>query len=174
MEFVYAGQEIANVKIKANNGKVIENNLIYGNIKGLKIDRETEETIADAMFGLFHGDETEFTEANAVLTATSDENGIFVFENVPFGNWTVKELQPAPNYLPSDDIYRITVANNNQVIEITAVNDRVPEITPPIPDIPQTGDDSNLGFWIGLSAIALSGLIAALIIGINQKKDDER
>lgn len=174
VEFVYAGQEIANVKIKANNGKVIENNLIYGNIKGLKIDRETEETIADAMFGLFHGDETEFTEANAVLTATSDENGIFVFENVPFGNWTVKELQPAPNYLPSDDIYRITVANNNQVIEITAVNDRVPEITPPIPDIPQTGDDSNLGFWIGLSAIALGGLIAALIIGINQKKDDER
>lgn len=174
VEFVYAGQEIANVKIKANNGKVIENNLIYGNIKGLKIDRETEETIADAMFGLFHGDETEFTEANAVLTATSDENGIFVFENVPFGNWTVKELQPAPNYLPSDDIYRITVANNNQVIEITAVNDRGPEITPPIPDIPQTGDDSNLGFWIGLSAIALGGLIAALIIGINQKKDDER
>lgn len=174
VEFVYAGQEIANVKIKANNGKVIENNLIYGNIKGLKIDRETEETIADAMFGLFHGDETEFTEANAVLTATSDENGIFVFENVPFGNWTVKELQPAPNYLPSDDIYRITVANNNQVIEITAVNDRVPEITPHIPDIPQTGDDSNLGFWIGLSAIALGGLIAALIIGINQKKDDER
>lgn len=174
VEFVYAGREIANVKIKANNGKVIENNLIYGNIKGLKIDRETEETIADAMFGLFHGDETEFTEANAVLTATSDENGIFVFENVPFGNWTVKELQPAPNYLPSDDIYRITVANNNQVIEITAVNDRVPEITPPIPDIPQTGDDSNLGFWIGLSAIALGGLIAALIIGINQKKDDER
>ena len=174
VEFVYAGQEIANVKIKANNGKVIENNLIYGNIKGLKIDRETEETIADAMFGLFHGDETEFTEANAVLTATSDENGIFVFENVPFGNWTVKELQPAPNYLPSDDIYRITVANNNQVIEITAVNDRIPEITPPIPDIPQTGDDSNLGFWIGLSAIALGGLIAALIIGINQKKDDEQ
>lgn len=174
VEFVYAGQEIANVKIKANNGKVIENNLIYGNIKGLKIDRETEETIADAMFGLFHGDETEFTEANAVLTATSDENGIFVFENVPFGNWTVKELQPALNYLPSDDIYRITVANNNQVIEITAVNDRVPEITPHIPDIPQTGDDSNLGFWIGLSAIALGGLIAALIIGINQKKDDER
>lgn len=172
--FEYAGQNVATVNLSVNNGELIENDLIYGTVKGLKIDRETDETIAGALFGLFHGDETEFTEANAVLTATSDENGIFVFENVPFGNWTVKELQPAPNYLPSDDIYRITVANNNQVIEITAVNDRVPEITPPIPDIPQTGDDSNLGFWIGLSAIALGGLIAALIIGINQKKDDER
>lgn len=172
--FEYAGQDVATVNLSVNNGELIENDLIYGTVKGLKIDRETDETIAGALFGLFHGDETEFTEANAVLTATSDENGIFVFENVPFGNWTVKELQPAPNYLPSDDIYRITVANNNQVIEITAVNDRIPEITPPIPDIPQTGDDSNLGFWIGLSAIALGGLIAALIIGINQKKDDER
>lgn len=172
--FEYAGQDVATVNLSVNNGELIENNLIYGTVKGLKIDRETKGTVAGALFGLFHGDETEFTEANAVLTATSDENGIFVFENVPFGNWTVKELQPAPNYLPSDDIYRITVANNNQVIEITAVNDRIPEITPPIPDIPQTGDDSNLGFWIGLSAIALGGLIAALIIGINQKKDDER
>lgn len=172
--FEYAGQDVATVNLSVNNGELIENNLIYGTVKGLKIDRETKGTVAGALFGLFHGDETEFTEPNAVLTATSDENGIFVFENVPFGNWTVKELQPAPNYLPSDDIYRITVANNNQVIEITAVNDRVPEITPPIPDIPQTGDDSNLGFWIGLSAIALGGLIAALIIGINQKKDDER
>lgn len=172
--FEYAGQDVATVNLSVNNGELIENNLIYGTVKGLKIDRETKGTVAGALFGLFHGDETEFTEANAVLTATSDENGIFVFENVPFGNWTVKELQPAPNYLPSDDIYRITVANNNQVIEITAVNDRIPEITPPIPDIPQTGDDSNLVFWIGLSAIALGGLIAALIIGINQKKDDER
>lgn len=51
------------------------------------------------------------------------------------------------------------------------------KIIPPVPPLienPKTGDDSNLGFWIGLSAIALGGLIAALIIGIKQKKDDER
>lgn len=172
--FEYAGQNVATVNLSVNNGELIENDLIYGTVKGLKIDRETDETIAGALFGLFKADETEFTEKTAILLAKSNENGIFTFENIPFGEWTIKELQPAPNYLPSDDIYRITVANNNQVIEITAVNDRIPEITPPIPDIPQTGDDSNLGFWIGLSAIALGGLIAALIIGINQKKDDEQ
>lgn len=94
--FEYAGQDVATVNLSVNNGELIENNLIYGTVKGLKIDRETKGTVAGALFGLFHGDETEFTEANAVLTATSDENGIFVFENVPFGNWTVKELQPAP------------------------------------------------------------------------------
>ena len=40
---MYAGQDFADVEIKTNNGEAIENNLIYGNIKGLKTDRETEK-----------------------------------------------------------------------------------------------------------------------------------
>ena len=46
-------------------------------------------------------------------------------------------------------------------------------IVPPVPEIPQTGDDSNLGFWIGLGGIALGGLIAFVIIYLKQKKDDD-
>lgn len=126
--FEYAGQGTALVQISINNGELIENKLIYGTVKGLKIDRETKEAVAGALFGLFKADETDFTEKTAILLAKSDENGIFTFENVPFGEWTVKELQPAENYLPSDDIHRITVTENEQIIEITAVNDRIPEI----------------------------------------------
>ena len=124
----YQGQEIKTIEIDINSGQKIENNLIYGTIKGLKIDRETEKTIKGALFGLFKSDETEFTEDNAILTCETDENGIFVFENIPFGDWIVKELQPAENYLPSDDIYHVTVTDNEQIIEITAVNDRIPEL----------------------------------------------
>ena len=126
--FEYAGQNVATVNLSVNNGELIENNLIYGTVKGLKIDRETDETIAGALFGLFKADETEFTEKTAILLAKSNENGIFTFENIPFGEWTIKELQPAENYLPSDNIHRITVTENEQIIEITAVNDRIPEI----------------------------------------------
>ena len=124
----YQGQEIKTIEIDINSGQKIENNLIYGTIKGLKIDRETEKTIEGALFGLFKSDETEFTEDNAILTALSDKDGIFIFENIPFGNWIVKELKPAENYLPSDDIHHITVTDNEQIIEITAVNDRIPEL----------------------------------------------
>lgn len=126
--FEYAGQNVATVNLSVNNGELIENDLIYGTVKGLKIDRETDETIAGALFGLFKADETEFTEKTAILLAKSNENGIFTFENIPFGEWTIKELQPAENYLPSDNIHRITVTENEQIIEITAVNDRIPEI----------------------------------------------
>ncbi len=126
--FEYAGQNVATVNLSVNNGELIENNLIYGTVKGLKIDRETDETIAGALFGLFKTDETEFTEKTAILLSESNENGIFTFENVPFGEWTVKELQSADGYLENTDIHHIQIGENEQVIEITAVNDRIPEI----------------------------------------------
>lgn len=124
----YKGQNVETIKIYLNSGQKIENNLIYGTIKGLKIDRETEKTIKGALFGLFKSDTTEYTKDNAILTAESDENGIFVFDNIPFGDWLVKEIKPAENYLPSDDVHHITVSDNEQIIEITAVNDRIPEL----------------------------------------------
>lgn len=124
----YQGQDIDTIHINLNNDEPIINDLIYGTIKGLKINRETEKTIEGALFGLFSSDETEFTEDNAILTALSDKDGIFTFENIPYGNWIVKELKPAENYLPSDDIHHITVSENEQIIEITAVNDRIPEL----------------------------------------------
>ncbi len=124
----YKGQETEVININLNNGEPIINDFIYGTIKGLKVDRETEKTIEGALFGLFKSDETEFTEDNAILTALSDKDGIFTFENIPYGNWIVKELQPAKDYLSTDDIHHITVSENEQIIQITAVNDRIPEL----------------------------------------------
>ena len=46
---------------------------------------------------------------------------------------------------------------------------------PPAPYIPapKTGDNSKLGFWIGLAAVALGGVISAGIIRIKSRKDDD-
>ncbi len=128
VEFVYAGQDIAVLEIQVNDGEAIPNDLIYGNIKGLKIDRETEETVAGALFGLFRSDETEFTEEMAVLTAESLPDDVFTFERIPYGNWLIKELRPADSFLLSGEIYPVTVSEHEQLIEITVVNDRIPEI----------------------------------------------
>lgn len=128
VEFVYAGQDVATVNLSANDGEPIENDIIYGTIKGLKIDRETEDSIAGALFGLFRTDASEFTEETAILTAESGEDGIFTFENVPYGNWLVKELKPAEGFLPNEELYPVTVTAEEKIIEITVVNDRIPEI----------------------------------------------
>ena len=277
--FDYAGQDTALVEIKANGGEAIKNDILYGSVKGLKIDRETEKPIVGAKFGLFRSAETEFTAENALITAVSGEDGTFLFENVPYGNWLIKELQPADGYLSNEEIYPVRISENGQTVGITVVNDRTPEIgtkatvngektataegdiaiedtvsykhlipgkaytikgilmdmatgkaflvdgkeltsevtftpeescgevtvrftfggskitkqtdlvvfetlyrdgvelaahadiedggqtvtlIPPKPDIPQTGDNSNLGFWIGLGSVALGGVISCI------------
>ena len=126
--FEYAGQDTALVEIKATGGEAIKNELIYGSVKGLKIDRETEKSIAGAVFGLFRTDTSEFTKETAVLIAESSKDGLFVFEKIPYGNWLVTELQPADGYLPNEEIYPVRISENGQTIGITVVNDRIPEI----------------------------------------------
>lgn len=124
----YQGQDVKVIDIKVNNDKAIENNLIYGSVKGLKIDRETQETIKGATFGLFKSDTSEFTENTAILTAVTDENGVFVFNNIPYGEYLIKELKPADGYLDNEDVFTVTIKDNEQVVELTAINDKVPEL----------------------------------------------
>lgn len=124
----YQGQDVKAIDIKVNNGEIIKNNLIYGSVKGLKVDRETQEVIKGATFGLFKSDTTEFTKENAILTAVTDENGVFVFNNIPYGEYLIKELKPADGYLDNEDVFTVTIKDNEQVVELTAINDKVPEL----------------------------------------------
>ena len=124
----YQGQDVKVIDIKVNNDKAIENNLIYGSVKGLKVDRETQKVIKGATFGLFFANTSELTEKNAVLTAVTDENGIFTFTNVPYGEYIIKELNPAEGYLDNEDIFKVTISTHEQTIELTPINDRIPEL----------------------------------------------
>lgn len=126
--FEYAGQDTATVHISVNDGEPIENEIIYGTIQGLKIDRETGENITGALFGLFSITETKFTEETAILTSESNEEGIFTFENVPYGEYIVSELKPAEGYLPNEENYTVTISENKEIIEITVENDKIPEL----------------------------------------------
>lgn len=124
----YQGQDVKVIDIKVNNGEVIKNNLIYGSVKGLKIDRETQKVIKGATFGLFKSDTTEFAKDNAILTAVTDENGIFNFSNIPYGEYLIKEIKPADGYLDNEDVFTVIIKDNEQVVELTAINDKVPEL----------------------------------------------
>lgn len=124
----YQGQTVSTIDIKINNDKDILNKLIYGSVKGFKYDRETNEPIGNALFGLFNADEIEFTEDNAILTVESDKDGVFTFENIPYGNWIICELKVADGYLENTDIYHICVDHNEQVVTLNIANDRIPEL----------------------------------------------
>ena len=108
--------------------KEVENKIIRGSIKGLKIDNETKENIEGALFGLFNINEIKFTEETAILTAESNEEGIFTFENVPYGEYIVRELKPATGYIPNGESYPVTILENKEVVEINVLNDKIPEL----------------------------------------------
>lgn len=119
--FTYAGQNTETVEIAANHGEAIENNLKYGSIAGLKLD-EDGHTIAGAKFGLFRNDENAYSEENALLITESAQNGAFRFDNIPVGTWIVRELVPAEGFVLNTQAYQVTIAEHEQVIEITLEN----------------------------------------------------
>ena len=119
--FDYAGQDTALVEIKANDGKPIENDLIYGEIHGLKKD-EDGNALGGAVIGLFKADCTEFTRENAILTAISAEDGGFSFADVPFGNWLVREIEAPTGFVLSNETFAVTVDKDGAVIEVEIEN----------------------------------------------------
>ena len=74
-------------------------------------------------FGLFAENETEFTEETAILTCESNEIGIFHFEEVPFGRWIVREIKATPAFVLNENSYAVTVAEDEQVVEIVIENE---------------------------------------------------
>ena len=122
--FDYAGQDTALVEIKANGGAPIENKLLYGEIRGLK-KNEGGSGLAGALIGLFRADCTEFTTENAILTATSAEDGSFSFTRVPYGNWIVREIEAPTGFVLSDETFAVTVDKDGAVIEVEIENTRI-------------------------------------------------
>lgn len=122
--FEYAGQDTALVEIKANGGAPIENKLLYGEIHGLKKD-ENGIGLAGALIGLFRADCTEFTTENAILTATSAEDGSFSFARVPYGNWIVREIEAPTGFVLSEKTHPVTVDADGAVIEVEIENTRI-------------------------------------------------
>lgn len=53
--------DTATVKIDANNGKTIENDLIYGSVSGKKVD-EDGNALGGALIGIFRTSDGEFTK----------------------------------------------------------------------------------------------------------------
>ena len=122
--FKYAGQDTETVEIKVNDGKPIENKLIYGSVSGKKID-ENGEVLGGALIGIFKADETEFTKEHAIMTATSEKDGSFSFAKVPYGQWIVREIEAPTGFVLDDTSYEVNISKNEQVIEVEIANEYV-------------------------------------------------
>ena len=122
--FEYAGQDTETVEIKVNDGKPIENKLIYGSVSGKKVD-EKGEALNGALIGIFKADETVFTREHAIMTAVSQKDGSFSFAKVPYGNWIVREIEAPTGFVLDDTSYEANISENEQVVEVEITNEYV-------------------------------------------------
>lgn len=84
---------------------------------------ENGKPISSAVFGLFAKNETEFSEKNALMTAISGENGVFVFEKIPFGSWLICEIKTASEkYVLNKTVYPVEISEDGKVIECEVEN----------------------------------------------------
>ena len=73
--------------------KTITNSYKKGNLKVIKMDKETQEPIEGVSFELIDID------GNIVKTGVTDKNGEILFENLMIGKYQLKEKQPNENYV---------------------------------------------------------------------------
>lgn len=139
------------------SGDTVKNKIIRGSIEGLKTD-PNGRVLRGAVIGLFYPFETEFSKDTAIDTFETDEAGRFSFENVPCGEWIIRELKAPDGYVLSDENYTVTVKENGETVKLNIKNSKIPE-PPSAPESPKTGDTAN----ILIPSAALFTALAAVI-----------
>ena len=127
----------------------------------------TKKDISDGKLLSGVGFRIKNDKGEIVAEGYTDENGIAEF-TLRYGKYTYQEFDPLDGYQPDETEYPFEIKEDGEIIKAEMTNEKIPT-----PDIPQTGDDTNLGFFIGLGAIALGGLVASVIMYIKRKKDDD-
>lgn len=124
------------------SGDTVINKIIRGSIEGLKTD-PNGRVLRGAVIGLFYPFETEFPLDTAIETFETDEAGRFLFENVPYGDWIIRELKAPDGYILSEENYYVTVKENGEAVKLNIKNSKIPK-PPSAPESPKTGDTANI------------------------------
>jgi len=97
-------------------------------------------------------------------TFVTDKNGEIFIENLRVGKYTVSEVKTdaTEGYKLPDPVEIEIIAD--QTLEVRVHNDKVTV------DVPKTGDDTNLIFWLTLLGAGLAGCVTAAVLAMKKKK----
>ena len=98
----------------------IRNEIFKGSLTIQKVDKDSGQALPGARFRLLDSAGSPFAEG------TTDENGILVFENIPFGDYYLEELEAPDGYKVDTTPYVFSVTADGQKIEIRRENTRIP------------------------------------------------
>ena len=162
------------VTVTAGNETVLKitNQLAKGEIRVLKLDKDTGEPLAGAMFGLY-------LDGKLIAEALSGADGYAIFKDVPFGEYEVRELSAPVGYMRSDEVLKAIVGKDGSVVLFEVTNEAIPGIPvePMQPEVPvtpgetppKTGDNKT----IATMALVLLIIAGGVVLWLRKRKENE-
>lgn len=122
-----------------------KNYLPKGTLEFTKTDLVTGKTISNTKIQIF-------TENDKLIyTGITDENGKIVITDLPTNlKMYIKELEPATDYIISDEKIYFEINDNNQVVKVNMKNEKI--------EVPDTKMSDINWLFVSLSTIVLVGL----------------
>lgn len=147
---------------------------ILKNVKVIKVDSETKETIKDKfIFGIY--EDAECTKLIKEVKSNK-EDGTALFEELRYGTYYIKEIKAPKDYELSSRIAKVEindkgifvddeqVEETDSTIEFTFENKKI--------EVPKTGDESKIKLFTGAVILSLLGIAYIVIRNHNKNKQN--
>lgn len=157
------------------------NTRISGKLVISKRDADTEKLLPDAGFRIYAAD-----GKTVVKEGRTDKNGVCEF-TLEFGKYYYQEFDAPKGYQIDDTKYEFSIEEDGKIVSVTMTNKVIPSAEDPKPtptptpqpgkpstEGPKTGDESNIGLWTTITALALAGACVGgiFLYGSEAKKKD--
>ena len=132
--------------------QVVENTRKDSRVTFEKLDFADSTPIPNCKF------ELKSLETDYVVEGVTDENGIYVFENVPYGKYTYREIEAPEEYIIDTEAHEIEI--NAEEMKVRITNEKAPE----------TGDIAVVAIVVIL-VVCVAGIVIVIVRRKRQNKE---
>ena len=147
---------------------------ILKNVKIVKIDSQTKETIKDKFtFAIYEDPECTILIKEV---QSNKEEGTALFEDLRYGIYYIKETKAPTDYELSNKIVKVEINDKGIFVDDEQVEEKENTIEFSFEnkkiEVPKTGDESNLKLIGGIAILSMLGITYIIIHNRNKKKDE--
>ena len=132
--------------------QVVENTRKDSRVTFEKLDFADSTPIPNCKF------ELKSLETDYVVEGVTDENGIYVFENVPYGKYTYREIEAPEEYIIDTEAHEIEI--NAEEMKVRITNEKAPE----------TGDIAVVAIVV-IAVVCVAGIVIVIVRRKRQNKE---
>lgn len=146
---------------------------ILKNVKVIKVDSETKETIKDKfIFGIY--EDQECTKLIKEVKSNKDD-GTALFEDLRYGRYFIKEIKAPKDYELSSRIAKVEINDKGIFVDDEQVEEKDSTIEFNFEnkkiEVPKTGDESSIKLIGGTLILSILGIAYIIIHNSNKNKD---